>query len=293
MLDFNKSFLERQNVNDWLKNPHLRDSFKTIVSNETGEVMEWKASIRGQTVRIKPGGYVEISGSLHKFYTGGSNATDFTRSAITSSIDELGELLRFDPSAAQLQNIEFGVNQVLPIPAKSLLKRAILFRNNNFTTRRTFGGSGHQIDAELQRYTFKAYDKAAQLKNAGIPCDKHLLRCEVRVTKMIHLAPMKLVTLADLARPCSLAPLGALLVKAWNNVLFHGPAPKPDMPKARRELLLKGRNGDYWESISPDNFRKQRGQFRQWSDEHCPDTIPTAVRAEMVATWARLLIGEA
>ena len=110
---------------------------------------------------------------------------------------------------------------------------------------------------------------------------------------MIHLAPMKLVTLADLAHPCSLAPLGDLLVKAWDNVLFHGPAPKYEMPKARRELLLKGRNVDYWESLSPDNFRKQRGQFREWGDEHCHDTLPTAVRDGMVATWARLIIGEA
>ena len=111
---------------------------------------------------------------------------------------------------------------------------------------------------------------------------------------MIHLAPAKLVTLADLARPGSLAPLGELLVKAWEKVLFHGPAVKlGDLSKPRRELLMSGRNADYWESLSPDSFRKQRGQFRQWSEQHSPDPLPAVVGAALAATWARLQTGEA
>ena len=292
MIDFTKVALFGQQEDIWRSNPLLRDSFTTIV-NSDGVVREQRAFYRGQTVCIKPNGYVEIFGSLHKFHTGSTNATDFDAAAVALSVQELGEALRFEPSAAHLRNIEFGINQVLPVSAKSLLKRAVLFQNRNFTTRRTFREKGHQIEAELQRYTFKAYDKAAQLQSAGTPCDGHLLRSEVRVTKMIHLAPMKLATLADLARPRSLAPLGNLLVKAWDNVLFHGPASKHEIPKARRELLLNGQNVDYWENLSQDNFRKQRGQFRQWSDEHCTDSLPNAVRANMVETWARLLIGEA
>jgi hypothetical protein len=293
MIDFVKIALFRQQPSAWLQNPLLRDSVIAIVNNE-GVVREQRAFYRGQTVCVKPGGYVEIFGSLHKFYTGGSNATDFSAADIALSVKELGEALQFEPGAARLQNIEFGVNQVLPISAKSLLKRAVLFGNADFTGRRTFGGNGHQIDAEQQRYTFKAYDKAAQLQSAGTHCGGHLLRSEVRVTRMIHLAPAKLATLADLACPGSLAPLGELLVKAWDKVLFHGPAVKLcEIPRPRRELLMKGQNADYWESLSPDNFRKQRGQFRKWTEQHSPDPIPAAVRAELAATWARLSITEA
>lgn len=293
MIDFYKIGLSEQQPGAWLQNPLLRDSVITSLTNE-GEVREERVFYRGQTVCVKPGGYVEISGSLHKFYTGATNGTDFSEAAIALSVKDLGEALRFEPSAARLKNVEFGVNIGLPIQAKILLKRALLFGNADFTSRRTFGGDGHQIDAEQQRYTFKAYDKAAQLQSTGTACSGHLLRVEVRATKMLHLAPAKLVTLADLARPGSLAPLGELLVKTWGKVLFRGPAAKLDeLPKPRRELLTQGRNAAYWEELSPASFRKQRGQFRLWTDQHSADPLPAFVGAQLAATWARLLTGEA
>lgn len=94
---------------------------------------------------------------------------------------------------------------------------------------------------------------------------------------MIHLAPAKLATLADLTRPGSLAPLGELLVKAWDNVLFYDPAIElAGLPKPRRDLLTKGQSADYWASLKPDNSRKQRqrAQFREWTALYSADPLP-------------------
>jgi ribosomal protein L31 len=284
MLDFTKIGLLSQSVNDWLQNPLLRDSFTTS-STSDGEVIGYEAPFRELTVSVKAGGYVEVSGSLHKFYTGHTNATDFSASAIALSIDDLSQALRFKPSKAHLKNLEFGTNLPLPFPAKTLLKQAVLFGNREFTSRRAFGKNGYQLDAQMQRYTFKTYDKAAQLQIL-----EHLLRVEMRVTRMIHLAPLKLVTLADLARPRSLEPLGGMLAGAWGKVLFCDPfIALNELPKPRRDLLQQGQNATYWHSLRPDSFRKQREQFRRWTEQYSPTLQHTVVEHDLRETWIRLL----
>jgi hypothetical protein len=291
MIDFYKSALVGQKACEWLENPNLRQSFKTIVSNETGLIREQRAFYRGQTICVKPGGYVEIYGSIHKFHTGNTNATDFTRVALALSIDELGEELRFNPSAARLQNVEFGVNIAMSMPAKALLSRAILYGNAEFTARRTFDGNGYQLDAKRQRYTFKPYDKAAELMSHGYSCDGHLLRVEARVTKMAHLAHGNIETLADLKQPQNLAPLGLMLGKMWDNILFCDHSINLEgLSKPRRELLMNGRNAAYWESLKSDNFRKQRKQFRVWNDEYSNDLHPILAGTELSTKWAELLL---
>jgi len=290
MIDFLKSALVGQTASEWLNNPNLRESFKTIVSNETGQIKEQRAFYRGQTICVKPGGYVEVYGSIHKFYTGKSNATDFTSSALVQSVAELADSLRFDPYKARMQNVEFGVNLVLPTSAKALLSRAILYGNSDFTSRRTFDGNGYQLDAKHQRYTFKPYDKAAQMRSAGTLYDGHMLRPEIRVTKMIHLAHANLVTLGDLTRPQSLAPLGPMLTKAWDNILFFDPSINLEgLSKPRRDLLLQGQSITYWQRLKPDSFRKQRRQFREWTEQYSDDPILEMVKAELTSTYARLV----
>jgi len=286
MNDFVKFSLTGDQPHIWLNNPCL--SFNTLISND-GEVIEHRADIREMTVVIKPTGYTEVSGSLQKFYTGGSNATDFSGAAVALSIEELAELLRFKPKAAPLRNFEYGLNIALPIPAKELLKRAIIYQNKEFTNRQTFKGKGYQLEAEQQRCLFKSYDKAAESH-----CAEHLLRVENRVKKMIHLAPLNIRTLADLTRPDSLAPLGNLLVKQWNDILFHDPTiDLSALPKPRRDLLTKGQNLSYWQSLNSESFRKQRKQFRQWTALHSTNNLAAFVEAEIAAKWERLLVAGA
>lgn len=285
MLDYTKSALVIERPDKWLERLQLNPEMRVC----EGEIKEYNASFGEMQICAKPSGYVELSGSIHKYFTGGSNATDFNAKNIALCLRELGEALQIDINSARLLNLEFGVNQQLPVAAKVLLRRAVLFGNNDFSGRRTFGGKGCQLEAEHQRYTFKAYDKAAQLQ-----IREHLLRAEVRVTKMVHLASVKLVTLADLARPNSLAPLGGFLMKAWDNVLFCDPTIKlTGLPKPRRDLLTNGQSAAYWASLKSANSRKQRAQFREWTALYSADQLPATVRGELAATWARLQAGEA
>lgn len=286
MLDYIKSTLSigRERPEAWLS--WLQLEYETLLTCE-GEVKEFNASFGQMRICAKPSGYIELSGSIHKHFTNGSNATDFNASGIVLCLQGLGEALEIDMSTARLLNIEFGVNQRLPIAAKTLLQRAVLFGNNDFSNRRTFGNKGYQLEAEMQRYTFKPYDKAAQL---GMR--EHMLRPEIRVTKMEHLKAANLVTLADLARPGSMAPLGELLVKAWDNILFCDPAiDSTELSKPRHDLLTNGQSAAYWASLKPENFRKQRAQFREWTALYSADPLPATVRGEIQTTWARLLDG--
>lgn len=285
MVDYTKSALFIEHPDKWLERLHLSPEIRVY----EGEVKEYNASFGEMRICAKPSGYVEFAGSIHKYFTGNSNATNFNAKEVALCVRELGEALQIDINSARLLNLEFGVNQQLPVAAKYLLRRAVLFGNNDFSSRRTFGGKGCQLDAEQQRYTFKAYDKAAQMH-----IREHLLRMEIRVTRMIHLSPAKLTTLADLVYPSSLAPLGGMLVKAWDNILFCDPAIKlAGLPKPRRDLLTNGQSPAYWASLKPANFRKQRAQFREWTALYSADPLPAIVRGELAATWARLLAGKA
>ena len=165
-------------------------------------------------------GRTEIAGSLHKYFNDGAhNWNDFTRVDLWDVIHELCQWLKIAPTQAELKNVEFGVNVVVPFGAQAFLSDLVAYKNTAFekvAVRK--GGAAYQVP--VTDYYVKCYDKGSQY-NRG----ENLLRFEVKVRKMRYLEGAGIRTLQDLLTAQKLAVLGDLLFKAWESVAVREPLP--------------------------------------------------------------------
>ena len=103
--------------------------FPLSIDEQTGAVLDRprRANDRGLTFTLTPtktgtGRTIgrlrcELQGSLHRYGRGGiHNADDFTAADLLATLDELITTFGINPFTSRLNNIEFGVNVVLPFP---------------------------------------------------------------------------------------------------------------------------------------------------------------------------------
>lgn len=245
-----------------LQNPRLL--FPLAVEEQTGDVLNQprRANDRGLTFTLIPrqtGGYrVELKGSIHRFSRGGvHNADDFTAADLLAALDEFVTTYGVNPFTSRLNNVEFGVNVVLPFPVSVVLSNLISYKNRPFTKEPGDGFAYYQC--QTQRYVVKLYDKGSQY---DLP--DNVLRVEVKVLKMKYLTRrgIGLDCLADLLNVANYVPLGALLVETFTEILFDEPTINPaKLTDNERDVYQNGRNPRFW-SIPDDLPAIERP--RQW-----------------------------
>ena len=244
-----------------------RLTFGGLVDTQTGFILDpiRRAQDRGLNFKLiprrtGPGYRVEVKGSLHKFYNNGlHNADQYTVNDLLLTLNRLVTDYGFDLFSSKINNIEFGVNIELPFAISQVFANLICHKNQPF-----------QVDSHSQtpyyvcnwqRYTVKIYDKGKQQGLGG-----NLLRFEIRVRKMRvfrTVTGVQLHTLADLLNVANYGPLGALLVDAFDDILFDDPAINPKTLTAKeRALYQQCRNPRYWHT--PDGLTpKQAAAHRQ------------------------------
>ncbi|ADB41827.1 hypothetical protein [Spirosoma linguale] len=285
-----------------LKNPLL--DFEGRYSQTTGEISTHKltAKHRGLTFTLTPrqkGGYrVEANGSIHRFSRGGvHNADDFTAADLLAALDEFVTTYGVNPFTSRLNNVEFGVNVVLPFPVSTVLSNLISYKNRPFTKEPGDGFTYYQC--LTQRYVVKLYDKGSQY---DLP--DNVLRVEVKVLKMEYLTRrgIRLDWLADLLNVENYGPLGALLVETFTEILFDEPTIKPaKLTDRERDVYQNGRNPRFW--LIPDDLpaierprlwkRLQRAEnaFRALLSKHRRGDDWQSQTATLISqTWERLTI---
>jgi hypothetical protein len=229
-----------------------RLTFAGLVDTQTGFVISpiRKAFDRGLTFRLVPrntgkGYRVEVKGSLHKFHNNGQhNADQFTADDLLLTLDQLVHDYGFDLFNSKVNNIEFGVNLLLPFPVSRVLTNLLCYKNQSFTLD-TRSDTPYYV-CQRQHYAVKIYDKGKQKE-----LDYPLLRFEVRVRKMEYFngTGVRLRTLADLMNVSNYGPLGALLVGTFSEILFDDPAVKPaDLTPRERKIYQDGRNPRHWQT---------------------------------------------
>lgn len=237
-----------------------RLTFAGLVDTQTGFVLSpiRKAFDRGLTFRLVPrstgNGYrVEVKGSLHKFFNNGQhNADQYTANALLLTLDQLVRDYGFNLFNSKINNIEFGVNLILPFPVSHVLSNLICYKNQTFSLD-TDSDTPYYV-CNRQQYAVKVYDKG---KQKGF--DYHLLRFEVRIKKMEYFngTGVRLDTLADLLNVANFEPLGALLIGTFNEILFDDPTINPaNLTPHERETYKNGRNPRFWQT--PDDLTTQQ-----------------------------------
>ena len=244
----------------------------------------------------------ELQGSLHRYGRAGlHNADQFTAADLLAALDQLVTTYGIDPFRSRLNNVEFGVNVLLPFSVSRVLDNLICYKNRPFVKEPGNGFDYYQC--HTQRYVVKLYAKGQQYAEVvGAEGAGNLLRVEVKVLKMEYLTRrgVHLDTLADLLNVANYGALGALLVEVFSTILFDEPTISVGhLTPKERDTYQNGRNPRFW--LIPDDLQErdrprtwkqsQRAEqrFRALLDKHRAGVNWQSQTATLIGrTWERL-----
>jgi hypothetical protein len=316
MIDGFRAIADIPNFNTWRERTGL--NFNIPVDIDTGDVEVWRDwSSKDEIVHTYKGKYERyvltvkqvdvydnngllqsqhfilfIKGSFHKNHERGTNYKRFGYVDLQAEIKHLCDGLQLQPQDIRLQNIEVGVNLLLPYNVNWFINTAVLLHKTIAYTDYRPDRTGRILGryAEHAQYSIKCYDKGVQNL-----LDYQLMRFEVRITKMQAVSAYGIETVADLMNRNKVAALLRLLTVAWDNTLTHEPSLDTNtaaLTDIQKELMKEGRNRDYWLRLHREKgqyFNKQRTKFRQLSKQYTTSRTHEVVRGLIVSEWGELV----
>ena len=175
MIDGTDAYNLITNPQNLIKNPFLTEFWDTTVHNLDGEIIRGFAVYMGLKFNIRYN-KVRLQGSLHKYRNEGRhNYDDFTSLEVAKVVKELQERFEIDIYKTFLNNVEFGVNVVLPFGVHVVLDNLISYKGKQFERFVDKGISYYQC--KLSKFIIKIYDKGKQYNLSD-----NVLRFEIKVT---------------------------------------------------------------------------------------------------------------
>jgi hypothetical protein len=273
------------------QNSILQDFWTSNVKIEGGEVLKEWAVYFGIAFNVKYD-IPRLTGSLHKYFNNGEhNANDFTFTDLLAVIDDLKTKFNIDPETSLLNNVEFGVNVIVPFEVNSLLDCLISYQNQPFNREVERGKVYYQC--KKTEHIVKIYNKGLQYKRA-----ENILRFEIKIIRMRYLQSkgIDIDTLQSLTEPDNYPKIGRLLLSVFDDILFDDKSIEPQtLEPSERELYFNGRNPKYWikDSAMSAAQRKQkereRTRFNELLDNHRNgDNMPLIARELIKSKWGEL-----
>lgn len=280
MVDFVRLSIPSELVKSLRKNPNL--DFQATVSNKTGEVSCREVlKVDGLTLSILQGGCGELKGSIHKFRNGGlHNFDQFTISKFIDTLRNLNQMLGIRTELLPLRGLEFGVNIDPKHLTSEVLGGMITYGNKSFS-RQNNGAEDYYLQADGQRYLLKVYDKGQQYSSLK-ECNGNILRFEIKVIKMIHLASARISCLKDLFKPESKMLLRSLLWDAFNKIIFVDPTLDLDFCDPY------WRNPKFWQGLDRRSRLREKGRLSLVNYEHS-DQVGLTIGNNILQAWDKLL----
>lgn len=274
----------------WLRNGNL--TFHSTVNESTGEVLDKNRyavtkGLRFELVRSTVSDKVHTfcKGSLAKHYNNGlHNGFDYDFNHFTETLQTLQSQYHINPENATLQNFEFGVNIISPIPIKTLLQGIKAIRGNSFAMLKINGVNvGYQMPK--QQYTLKIYDKGLQIGNA----ETNLLRIEIAVNKMAYVSGLNIKTLADLQSLTVWHELANILLTFWCDTIF---IPKKVMYKLManhdQKKFLRYMDNTYWHDLTKEQRYKNQKRLNRLLSLYSADATKEII-SNLIAEKAQRL----
>jgi hypothetical protein len=256
MIDYVKIWTNELGLAEKLRrNPEL-DFFieKNTKTDEEKDGKE-KTDVKNLSIVINPSGRVQLSGSLHKFTNDGiHNYDDFTYERLVETIGKVSALLETAPDRLTIHNIEFGVNIRLDSEPKLFLDK-ILNYCYKLPETKPFSSKGQLMQWDHQNYIVKVYNKKRQCR-----IDTNILRFEVKIMAMVHLAGVEIRTLADLLDKAKLRRLGVELYKTYQGLIIGEKLNTNQMSAPERKIYEEGMNPHFWRDLKD---RKKRSYSRK------------------------------
>ena len=194
--------------------------------------------------KIKEKGYIEVSGSLHKYYNDGKhNYNQFGRKEAEIALRRLIEVSGLELPYFKVDSVEVGVNLMPPIPCDDIINNALMYKRKPFEAKYC-SDEGNYRQATLSEYWVKLYNKRLHYEKKGYDIGHEILRFELKINKMRVLAKYGVYTLEDLMNNIENIARD-LLPKAWKEVLLYDPT----MNKQIKEKTLQYANINFWRGI--------------------------------------------
>lgn len=252
MIDGIKIYDLKTNPEQLEINPYLLEHWTTTVQNADGVVKYGLAEYFGLKFQIKHQ-KVRLQGSLHKYHNAGlHNYNDFTAVNVEQVVKELSERFEIDTAQTELNNVEFGVNVVLPFGVSLVLNNLIVYKGEPFIKVVEEGMNYYQC--KKTHFIIKIYDKGKQYKQS-----ENILRFEIKVMRMQYLKTkgVPIRYLSDLLNKSIYEPLGNILTEVFESILFGNDAlNEKGLSNKEREVYLRGSN--------PKTWKPKTGQHNEW-----------------------------
>jgi hypothetical protein len=251
MIDGIKTYDLKTDPQKLIENPYLDGHWKTTINSDAEPLYDF-AEYFGLKFQLKHG-KVRLQGSVHKYRNAGRhNYDDFRAVDVAEVVRELSERFEIDTAQTLLNNVEFGVNVVLPFGVHVVLDNLIVFKGEPFMKVVEEGMSYYQC--KKTHFIIKIYDKSKQYK---LP--DNVLRFEIKVMRMQYLETkgIKLRYLSDLLNMDIYEPLGNILTEVFEGILF-GDNTLNEKALSEKDLttFLRGSN--------PKTWTPQEGRHSEW-----------------------------
>jgi hypothetical protein len=203
------------------------------------------AWIKNIKLELFPKGYIEIAGSLHKYYNDGKhNYNQFGRKEAETALKRLIEACGLTLFDFKVESVEVGVNLMPPIPSDDIINNALMYKRKPFEAKHR-NDEGNYNQVKLYEYLVKLYNKRLHYEKQGHDIGHEILRFELKINKMRMLAKYRVFTLEDLMN--NIEDIARdLLPKAWMEVMLYDPT----MNKKTEEQTIKYANVNFWRGIA-------------------------------------------
>ena len=205
------------------------------------------AWIKNIKLDLFPKGYIELAGSLHKYYNDGKhNYNQFGIKEAEIALKQLIEVTRLQLPCYKVRSVEVGVNLTPPIPSDDIINNALMYKRKPFEAKHR-NDEGNYNQVKLYEYLVKLYNKRLHYEIQGYDIGHEILRFELKINKMRVLAKYKVFTLEDLMN--NIEDIAKdMLPKAWEEVMLYDPT----MNKQTKEKTLQYANVNFWRGIAKE-----------------------------------------
>lgn len=253
--------------------------FEIKVNQQTGEELTARkksAYLKNLVFTITPGErYAKVQGSIHKYSNNGERNNDrFTFDKFLMVADELKEYISPDDN---INILEFGVNIHTPFDPSDFINNIISHLNKRLNRTNNSGIDYSQV--EYSNFVLKIYNKGLQQGPKG----SNILRIEVKYLKMQRLFPDGLKW-AHLSKIETWEYLGEVLQKKFNEVICFDPSINlKQVPERDMEIINRGHNPIYWESLSGPHVSRSRKQYQNLISKYGNmfNVLPELLRQEI------------
>lgn len=268
MIDYFKAFINYCN-NTRFQELCEAGTFATEITKsdpQTGEILKQTYLYKNMRVTTTKNGFL-LEGSLHKYRSElksvvnmhnaktngrinnykGFNGDLFTFESITETIAHLCGVLDISPHVCTLQNIEIGINNIVPFQVVRFIDGLLYHKGKSITEAKDEDGWTYK-QFKHGEYIVKIYDKGKQYL---LPDE--VIRIEVKITKMrklIEKADINISTLADI-NEATLKQAFDFLFREFNEVIYYDYSINTEgLTEANRTKLKDYQNKIYWKGLT-------------------------------------------